>query len=148
MKNITCAFVIFLTLSGCSSRNYTNSDNSLSPLINLYNRNFIVAAPTKVGNYVCGAPFFFLAGAIDALLPPLKIISSETYSNVLNGIYILPANICGAVTGTLFIPLSYLCPENPWYEDFSTYYREVSCSPPKAQSPYNKKKKIKDNSTN
>jgi hypothetical protein len=125
-------------LAGCASRSYTKSHSFLSPIINLYNRNFIVAAPTRVGNYVCGSPFFFLSGGIDALFSYKA--HSETYYGVINGIYILPANICGAITGTLFIPISYVCPENPWYEDFSTYYRETSCLPPKAESPFNKTK--------
>jgi len=83
----------------------------MRPAFDLYNRNFVVAAPTFVGNAICGAPFFLIAGGADALISGEK---SETYYNVINGIYLVPATICGFATGTAFIPFSFICEEDPW----------------------------------
>ena len=123
---------MLMVLSSCASRSYTNDHNFINPFFNLYNRNYIVAAPTLIGNVICGAPFFFLAGGLDSLSP--HNAPSEFYYGVINGIFILPASICGAMTGTLFVPISYLCPENPWYIGKEAYI-EKSCSPAKSDSP-------------
>src|SRR5689334_12274965 len=115
---IVTPFVLF----GCSSRAFFQ-DNALTPVFNLYNRNFIVAAPTAFGNFVCGAPFFVLAlAAIDPLVSTIAPGkgSGEGYTNFINGVYLVPATICGAATGLVFIPLSYVCPENAWVYGFKT----------------------------
>lgn len=114
-------------LGGCASRE-AYQHNALTPVINLYNRNFIVAAPTLAANYLCGFPFFWVSAGVDAV--PQKEVPSREYYAFVNGIYAFPAMACGAVVGLPFVPLSFVCPENPWYENGHTYYREWSCAPP------------------
>jgi hypothetical protein len=127
MKLFFRIFVSCLILSGCASRDFIRQ-NALSPAINLYNRNFIVSAPTKVGNYICGAPFFLISSGIDSIAPDKA--RNENYYSFINGIYTVPATLCGAIMGVVFVPISYVCPENPWYENAKSYYREWSCAPP------------------
>jgi hypothetical protein len=110
------AIALYGVLSGCSSRAFFQ-DNTLTPVFNLYNRNFIVATPTAFGNAVCGAPFFLLAAGLSTLL--IDRVSADLYVH-LNDIYFVPATMCGAVIGLPFIPFSYLCPENPWDYGFKT----------------------------
>lgn len=127
IKLILAVIAISTNLAGCASSDYYQH-NELTPVFNMYNRNHIVAAPTRVGNYLCGFPFFLIA----AIVPHGK---SETSINFVNGIYETPATICGAVFGAPFIPFAYICPENPWYENAKSYYREWSCSKP-VNGPY------------
>lgn len=103
--------ILFLLLSGCSSRSVFDEDNPVKPISNLYNRNFIVATPTAVGNAICGAPFLLVTTLVDSLIPGKK---SDTYFNTMNNLVYVPASICGSVTGTLFVPISFVCDENPW----------------------------------
>jgi len=109
----TTALLLAMTLAflGCASRSQINDDNPLKTASNLYNRNFVVAVSTYVGNIVCGAPFFFLSGAFDALY---KGERTESYYTAINNFYVVPASACGAITGALFIPFSYGCKESPW----------------------------------
>ena len=100
-----------------------------------------MAAPTRVGNYLCGTPFFLIFMGLASIGTKHY---SETSINVISSIYLVPGTICGAIFGTVFIPFSYICPENPWYENFSTYHREWSCSKPNA-GPYVSKNKGKLN---
>lgn len=96
--------IIFATLaltSACAFRSDRVSD-TIEPYYNLYSRNFIVAAPTAAANGICGA-----AGGIALGL----------YSGHEGGFYlgaVVGAHACGAVVGLPFVPLSYLCDENPW----------------------------------
>jgi hypothetical protein len=96
--------IIFATLvlmAGCAFRSAPVPD-TIKPYYNLYSRNFIVAAPTAMANGVCGA-----AGGI----------ALGFYSGQEGGFYVgslVGAHACGAVVGLPFIPLSYLCEENPW----------------------------------
>jgi hypothetical protein len=123
MKKILI-LIALLNLAGCASRDYFQN-NKLTPVFNLYNRNFIVAAPTRVANYVCGTPFLFVSFALDSVVTGEK---SEQYYNFSNGIYLAPATFCGAIIGAVFVPFSYICDEDPWYENFKFYRRSYSCS--------------------
>ena len=120
-NKLMLAIALYGVLSGCSSRAFFQ-DNALTPAFNLYNRNFIVAAPTAFGNAVCGAPFFLLtmgvAPLVELLMPHGG--SADRYFVHINDIYFVPATVCGAVIGLPFIPFSYLCPENPWDYGFKT----------------------------
>lgn len=107
--------LIALTCAGCASRSALRDDNPIKPVADQYNRNFIVAAPTALGNAVCGAPFFLLSSAADALYRGER---SEAYYSGINNFYLVPASACGAVTGAVFVPLSYVCDETPWDFDF------------------------------
>lgn len=106
-----------LVLVGCASRSRFEEDKPVKPITDLYNRNFVVAAPTAVGNIICGAPFFLMSGAFDALYKGKR---EESYYRALNTFYFVPAAACGAITGTLFIPFSYACKEDPWRFGFNT----------------------------
>ncbi len=117
MKLATVVLSLCLAVSGCASRSQIRDDNSIKVVSNLYNRNFVVAAPTYFGNLVCGAPFFLISGAIDALYPGKR---SEPYYSFINNVYLVPASACGAATGAVFIPFSYLCNESPWDFDFKS----------------------------
>ena len=117
-KTISIGLLVFL--SGCASR-YEYQDNALTPVINLYNRNFIVAAPTMIGNIICGAPIILLTMGFDAIF---QIKNDYGISEALTGI---PTMMCGAVLGTLFIPVSYICPENAWYSGAKQYRLNWKC---------------------
>jgi hypothetical protein len=116
-KQVIGIMITMLLMTGCASRSQIKEENPIKGISNLYNRNFIVAAPTYVGNLICGVPFFFLSAGIDTVYPGKK---SETYFNVINNIYFIPSSICGVATGSLFIPFSYACEESPWDFDFQT----------------------------
>lgn len=107
----TLAALLSAALIGCSSRAYFQN-NALTPVTNAYNRNFIVAAPTALGNIACGTPFFLLS---------MGLAQTRLNSNIVNGIYLVPATMCGAVTGLPFMLFSYVCPENPWDYGFKSY---------------------------
>ncbi len=109
------AAVLVLAGAGCASRSALRDDNPIKPLADQYNRNAVVAAPTALGNAVCGAPFFLLSGAIDAVYSGVR---SERYYRGINNLYLVPAAACGALTGAVFVPLSYACDEAPWDFDF------------------------------
>lgn len=125
MKLIALLLCSSLALAGCASRSQIRDDNPIKEVSNLYNRNFVVAAPTYVGNLICGAPFFLLAGAIDTVHTGA---ASETYYNTINNVYLVPASVCGAITGAVFVPISYICAESPWDFDFKhTRNQSWSC---------------------
>lgn len=125
MKRIAALFFIILALAGCASRSQIREDNPLKEVSNLYNRNFLVAVPTYAGNLICGAPFLLVSGGIDSIYPGTR---TEVYYKVIDGIWLVPASICGVITGTLFIPVSYACGEDPWVFDFkSTTNQGWSC---------------------
>ena len=98
--------IIPLTLSllaGCAFRTEqaTKPENSES-YTDLYSRNFLVAAPTASANALCGAAGgWFVASQ-----------GGDAYAS-LGGV-VIGAHACGAIVGLPFIPLSYLCDENPW----------------------------------
>jgi hypothetical protein len=127
MRRLAALLTAGALLTGCASRD-VYQHNALTPLINLYNRNFIVAAPTYAANYLCGFPFFWVSAGVAAISQ--KSDSSDEYYAFVNGIYVFPAMACGAIVGLPFVPLSFICPENPWYDNTQTYYREWSCAPP------------------
>jgi hypothetical protein len=104
-------------LSGCASRSQIREDNPIRPAADLYNRNFVVAAPTYAANLVCGAPFFLLSAGIDSVYLGER---TENYYQFINNVYLVPAVICGAVAGAAFVPISYACGEHPWDFDFKT----------------------------
>lgn len=125
MKKLLICLILIALSTGCASRAFLQKDNILQPAFNLYNRNFVVAAPTFIGNLICGTPFFFIAGGIDALIAGEK---SETYTQTINGIWLTPASICGFVAGLAFVPVSFACKEEPWNFDFhSVHNRSWSC---------------------
>ena len=110
------------SLQGCASR-YHTQDLPLSTVFNQYNRNFIVAKPTLVGNVICGAPtmipLLYLTMGMARILEKVGVIKQKTGFAIVNNGSLVPAFACGLVTGTAFIPFSYLCPENPWYGSFA-----------------------------
>jgi|GEM_PF-5914505 len=112
-----------LIFSGCASR-YVTRDLPLSSIFNQYNRNFIVAKPTAVGNFICGIPtnipLAYITMGLTTPLVKMKLMSEDVRDRVVNNGSMLPAFACGIVTGTVFIPFSYICPENPWYIGFKT----------------------------
>lgn len=119
-----------LFVQGGASR-YNTRELPLSSIFNQYNRNFIVAKPTMIGNLICGVPTMIpLAYLTMGLTTPLvktKLISDDVGFYVVNNGSMLPAFACGIVTGTLFIPFSYICPENPWYIGLKTGFRNSKC---------------------
>lgn len=129
-KNIYIILSLLLgfSFSGCASRSMIDNDNPIKPINNLYNRNFIVAQPTYIGNLICGTPFLLLSTAVssgtnfinDTIYPEEKYRHkhSESYFKFINNIYFVPASICGAIVGAPFIPLSYICDESPWDFNF------------------------------
>jgi len=126
MKRLLTLLFIVLALAGCASRSQISEESPIKGVSNLYNRNFVVAAPTYAGNLVCGTPFLLLSMGVDSIYPGTR---TETYYEVTNAIWYVPASICGVITGTIFIPFSYICDEDPWVFDFKTVSnRRWSCT--------------------
>ena len=94
-------FTFFMFIAGCAFRSDPVPD-TIKPVYNLYSRNFLVAAPTAAANGVCGA-----VGGL-----ALGFVTGHEGGFLAGGV--LGAHACGAVVGLPFIPLSYLCGENPW----------------------------------
>ena len=105
MRHLIIPLILSL-LAGCAFRaeQPTNHEKSES-YTDLYSRNFLVAAPTASANALCGA-----AGGV-----AVASHGGDAYASV--GGVLLGAHVCGAIVGLPFIPLSYLCDENPWYLD-------------------------------
>lgn len=115
--------IIFSLIAGCAYRSAPPAkQGALEPYVNLYSRNFVVAAPTAVANNVCG-----VVGGV-----ALTVVTVD--GNALVPGAVAGALACGAVVGLPFIPLSYLCEENPWYinQEKETKW---SCHPPARSSP-------------
>lgn len=117
MKRAGVVCVVLALVAGCASRSQIAADNPVKPVADLYNRNFVVAAPTYAANLVCGAPFLVLSFGIDAVYPGTK---GDGYGRFINNVYFVPAAVCGAVVGAPFIPISHVCDEHPWDFDFKT----------------------------
>ncbi len=127
MKKLYTVLSTLFVLTGCASREVFQ-DNPFTPAINLYNRNFVSAAPTLAGHIICGVPPYLLVTFLfDYVFYPWR--DSEIYSNTANAFVVAPAMICGAMLGTAFVPLSFVCPENPWYFNWTTEHRPWSCRP-------------------
>jgi len=92
---------ILVLVAGCAFRSDRVS-GTMEPYYNLYSRNYIVAAPTAVANGVCG-----VAGGL-----ALGFVTGNGDAFIGGGV--IGGYACGAVVGLPFIPLSYLCEENPW----------------------------------
>jgi hypothetical protein len=107
-------FAPLVLLAGCAFRSDPVPD-TIKPFYNLYSRNFIVAAPTAAANGVCGA-----AGGL-----ALGMYSGNEGGFYLGGL--VGAHACGAVIGLPFIPLSYLCEENPWTLSNDRYKTTWTC---------------------
>ena len=103
MRHLIIPLILSL-LAGCAFRTEqaTKSESSES-YTDLYSRNFLVAAPTASANALCGA-----AGGV-------AVASQGGDAYAFLGGVALGAHVCGAIVGLPFIPLSYLCDENPWY---------------------------------
>ena len=102
-------------VAGCAFRSDPVPDNAIESYSNLYSRNYVVAAPTAAANGICGA-----AGGI-----ALGLTAGHE-----GGFYvgaIIGAHACGAVVGLPFIPLSYLCEENPWTLTNGQYESTWTC---------------------
>lgn len=118
MYRLSIILVLVLVLaivSGCAFRSNNVPDTTAS-FYNLYSRNFVVAAPTAAANGICGAAGGIALGA---------------YSGQEGGFYVgavLGAHACGAVVGLPFIPLSYLCEENPWTVSDGHYDATWTCN--------------------
>jgi hypothetical protein len=94
-------FSTLVLITGCAFR-ADNVSDTIEPFYNLYSRNFVVAAPTAAANGVCGGVGGLALGIYTGH-------EAGFYAGALAG-----AHACGAVVGLPFIPLSYLCEENPW----------------------------------
>ncbi|WP_157205006.1 hypothetical protein [Methylomonas methanica] len=105
MKRKVFLLLVNVLLYGCASRSLIQKENPIKVISNFYNRNAIVAAPTFVGNVVCGTPFILLAETINKLYTGDK---SKSYKSFINSIWLLPGCSCGAITGLPFIPISYV----------------------------------------
>ncbi|WP_155931188.1 hypothetical protein [Methylomonas sp. 11b] len=109
MKRKAFLLLVNVVVYGCASRSLIQEENPIKAISNFYNRNAIVAAPTFVGNVICGTPFILLAETTDKLYTGDK---SKTYKSFINNIWLLPSCSCGAVTGLPFIPISYVLDES------------------------------------
>jgi hypothetical protein len=119
-KLIACIVtIIVFSLYGCAERGQLFPNfKAGQPILNLYNRNFIVSMPTQVGNVACVLPF--LPFGLISIQPPSIV---EYAANTL-------ITTCGAITGISFVPLSFICPENPWYGEGKGEYHEWRCAKP------------------
>ncbi|HUX90764.1 MAG TPA: hypothetical protein VMV48_08750 [Gallionellaceae bacterium] len=117
MRVIAILLCLCCIFTGCASRSQIREDNQIKSAADLYNRNFVVAAPTYAGNLFCGAPFFLLSSGIDAIYFGER---TESYYKFINNVYFIPASVCGAIVGAVFVPVSYVCDEHPWDFDFKT----------------------------
>jgi hypothetical protein len=90
------------------------------PGVGLYSRNAVACLPTGVGNVACGGPglivLLAIAGATQAAAGE-AVWQDENLGKagaaVSAVVSWIPAYVCGAATGTLFIPLSFLVEEHP-----------------------------------
>lgn len=90
----------------------------MSRVADPYSRNWVVAAPTLVGNVIggaLGAPFYVAIGTFARCKPA----DAPTYQQCnwaaenMGGAIVWPAVAVGSVTGTPFLPIAYLFPEQP-----------------------------------
>jgi hypothetical protein len=95
---------VALLVSGCAVRGALPSN----AVTDAYSRNFIVAAPTAAANIACAIPF----GNIPEETPRWE--PGRTWIKTLKFTAQASSATCGAVVGLPFIPVSYLCEENPW----------------------------------
>ena len=96
------AIALVIAISGCAGRPRNPPPiGSIEEAALPYSRNFIVALPTSFANFSCGL--------VSLGLPPIVWT-------------------CGAIVGAPFIPLSYLCPENPWYLSGGGLERNYECA--------------------
>jgi hypothetical protein len=107
------AFLILI--NGCAFRSARVPD-TIAPYYNAYSRNFIVAAPTAAANGVCGAAGGLALG-----------LATGNEGGFLGGAF-LSAHACGSLVGLPFIPLSYLCEENPWTNTEGHFKSTWTCS--------------------
>ena len=108
------ALLLSLLLCSCASRGALGDDSKLSPIADPYSRNWVVAGPTLVGNVLGGAlgvPFYFATWPFACSDPALE--RCYWMSANMGWAIIGPAIGVGFLTGTPFLPLSYLFPENP-----------------------------------
>lgn len=109
---LVSAILVFglLTGGGCALQSGPPCLKGLAPVARPYSRNWVVCAPTAVGNYA-GA----LAGGV--LSAPFAA-TAELYregagEQVIRVFATVPALLAGGTTGLPFLPLSYLADENP-----------------------------------
>lgn len=140
MKDFLGASIFLLALCGCAERGaLLPNATHLQPALNLYNRNFIVAGPTELGNVACAVPPLFLVELPIAYLH--EKITHKTHSGFPLSEF--ASATCGFVTGTPFIPFSFLCPENPWYGKSKSQHHPWRCEkftyepPSKKENPVN-----------
>lgn len=83
------------------------------PLVEQYSRNQVVCVPTLVGNVVGAIPVLPFIALYQVWHPgyprgPVGRVGVET----LETLFMTSVLLGGAVTGTLFLPVSYLAPES------------------------------------
>jgi len=107
-----------VALSGCACRSKAEP-SGFEHVVDLYNRNAVVATPTLVGNGIgtaVGAPLAIVAGCLAA---PVALFSGETFEQVGGRVFDhtvwASAYAGGFVFGTLFVPISQAFPEDPDY---------------------------------
>lgn len=113
-RRVCLCIVWALFLVGCANRPAPIP----LPGVDAYSRNEIVCLPTGIGNAVCGlpgwillTPFGFLCSANEGFCQRESVLVGGA---VVSAVLIqTPAYLCGAATGTLFVPLSYLSKEDP-----------------------------------
>lgn len=116
--------IMILLVSSCAYRTVQSGNpGEFEPVYNLYSRNFVVAAPTAAANVICGVANGIAVGAIVA------------DGNAMLGGAALGAHACGAIVGLPFIPISYLCEEDPWYIYNDKRHESWSCSVSVKTSP-------------
>jgi hypothetical protein len=106
--------VCCLSLAACADRR----PPLRLPGIDLYSRNGIVCLPTGIGNVACGLPGWILATPFGAVCASQhEFCEQDAVASIGVGLAVAliwtPAYLCGAATGSLFIPFSYLADENP-----------------------------------
>lgn len=124
MRHLIIPLILSL-LAGCAFRTeQATKPESPESYTDLYSRNYLVAAPTASANALCGAAGgWFIASQ-----------GGDAYAS-LGGV-LIGAHVCGAIVGLPFIPLSYLCEENPWYvEEDGGFNMNWSCDGSSTYSP-------------
>lgn len=123
MKKIIGLCLVAVFINGCAIRgNGRDNFDNFEPVVKPYSRNFIVAAPTYIGNAVGMIPVLILQTPIFDRVDP-----DSTLFKFLGILFYFPVFTGGFITGSAFIPFSYLCDENPWMTYLPSDSRDWKC---------------------
>ena len=113
MRN-RCMFALLALIAGCAldiERYELGIYAPAYPLVHLYSRNPVACIPTAVGNSL-GAPIGSIAATpFFALVRWTSLHDSKRAETVVESIALTPILAGGAITGTLFPPLSQFSKE-------------------------------------